>query len=218
MGSIKIPAKECHLRKVFAYSNKAHPNVMKTTVEPALHAAAKTKCTKKSRGSRLRMCDSSKVRQKVSAFGPAHAEQLRKLYHVKETRNEESQTGYNVSKRFSHQFGRHILISNDESAQRVYHTSSFAKRVSSIRNECYTESEKRVQHSLMLKPLVRIATIQQRPDGKSVSKPKHSLDIIECNVHTNEGFVKEERLKCEDKIGQKCTIFQLLGEMSSLSI
>jgi len=199
MGSIKMAAKE-----VFAHSNlnKAHPNVIKT-VQPELHAAAKTKCTKKSRGSRHRMCDSSKAMQKVSSFGQTHAEQLRKLYKVKENQHEESQTVYDVHKRFSYQLGRHILISNHESAQRVYYANSFAKRATSIRNECYSESwNKRVQHSLMQQPLVRIATIQQRPGGKSVSNPKHSL----------------EPWKCVDIIGREVTIFQLLGEMSNLSI
>lgn len=211
MGSIKMAAKECHLRKVFAYSNsnKAHHNIIKT-VKPELHAAAKTKCTKKSRGSRLRMCDSSKVMKKVSAFGPTHAEQLRKLYKVKEIQHEENQTVYDMSKRISHQFGRHSLISNHDSAQRVYHTNSFVKRVP---NECNSESQKkRVQRSLIQQPLVRIATIQQRPGGKSVSNPKHSVDI-ECNVYSNERFAKEKPLKCVDKIGQEGTIFQLLGEM-----
>jgi len=220
MGSIKLPAKECYMRKVFAFSNSnnTHPNVIKTSVEPTLHAAAKPKCTKNSGRSRLRMCDSSKVTQNVFAFGPAHAEQARKLYQVKQTQNEERQTGCKVSKRFNRQFGRHILLSNHASAQSVYHTSSLAKRASSILGECNAESQKiRVQHSLMRQPLVRIASIQQRPNGKSVSKPKHSLEI-ECNVYTNEGFVKEEPSKCEDKTGPKCTIFQLLEEMSSLSI
>lgn len=214
------PTKEYHPRNVLAYSNsnQAHHSVIKTSVEPTLHAAAKTKCDKNSGGSRLRMCDSSKVMQNVFAFGPAHAEQARKLYQVKKTQHDESQTGYNVSKRFNHQYARRILISNHESGQSVNHTSSFAKRPSSIPNECYAQSQKiRVQQSLMLQPLVRIATIQQRPNGKSVSKPEHSLDI-ECNVYNMKGFVKEEPLKCEDKIGSKCTIFQLLGEMSSLSI
>jgi len=188
MGSIKLPTKECHIWKVVAQSksNKADPIDIKRLSERALLAEGETNCTRNSRQSEPLMRDGSKAMPKVTAFGPAQAEQARKLYQTKRAQHVNRKTYFDLLKRSHQHFARQILIA-DQSTQRVYHPSSLAQRTSSMQDKSDMKT-----HPLMHQPLVRTASISPRPNGRFVRKPKNSSDKIR-----NQGV----------------TIFDLLGEM-----
>jgi len=98
---IEAPANNCLLPKVLGNSN-CH-NVSMGTIDPiytrdpifirssnegALDSGAEIKSTTSRRESQRSMRVGSKVMRKVSAFGPAHAEQARKLYQIERTQHD----------------------------------------------------------------------------------------------------------------------------------
>jgi len=239
----KLPTKECQDQKVVGHSNsnKANPNDIKIRTKRALHTARDTNGTRNSRESEPLMHDGSKAMSKVTTFGPALALRARKMYQIKRAQHvNNNKTALALRARKMHQikraqhvtynktcfdfpkgsnqhFARHIFT--NQSALPVNNNSSLAQTACSMRNTFDTSTqEKRVQHPSIRQPFLRIASISPRPNGKNLRKPRNS-STIEYSGYSNEGFVKDETLNRANKIrNQGATIFELLGQMSSLSI
>jgi len=164
----------------------------------------------------------SKVTRKVAAFGPAHADQARKLYQFKATqpiRSDKIWTSFLSSSNM--QFGRHILLSHHEQDLMSANGGHLLEEPVYHRNLVhYIDLKKKwAPSSLQLEsqPILKIVTISPRPNGASARKSKISFNAKHLKTF-KAGLVKDERVNSEDKTKQKdpsrLTIFQILGEIS----
>jgi len=181
---------------------------------------AKSKRTNNQSESRkLVLRKAAKVMQKISAFGPAHAEKARKLYQIKGIRAER---GPEFLPNHSHiqpvgyiqkSYCQHAEVSTNEVnitkdpvhyGQRVPHRKSTEDQVS-----VSTATDEN-------QPILKIVTITPRPNAERARKPKSSSDAGET-VYSREGLVKNIALNNKDRVQQNypcATILQILGEIS----
>jgi len=158
-----------------------------------------------------------KAVQQVSAFGPAHAEQARKLYHLKGTRCEQRQENYLILPHRSNiRHGSLILLSQQEQAQirtndsRIHKESVHVKRV-----QFETSWKKEVPITEMLEqtqPILKIVTILERP-GKCKGKLRNFSDV-EHSKCERENCMEKKPFNYDDGVGEngspRLTILQLL--------
>jgi len=167
--------------------------------ETAATLGMKTKRMLLQRDGKLKHVNRPKVIQKVSAFGPAHAEYARELFHSKDT---QSSNGYGhcLVQPFhpSVQDGRHTLISNRE---QVRTTGNYMPQgpVSDVHGPQYR------------KPIFKIAMITPRSDGRMVNKPRSAEGYAQEGVGEKNSFYSMEKM-CKN--GACPTILQLLCEIS----
>jgi len=164
-----------------------------------------------------------KAIQKVSAFGPAHAEQARKLYQFTETRHKHRhKNSLNLPHSCNIIHGSVILLSQPEQTQNCRNGGQLPK-----------ESEhcgQRVQHGTSYKrevilanmleqtqPILKLAKISSRP-GKYTSKLRNTLNVKDGG-YAREDFVGKKPLNYENGVSEKdfssFTILQLLEDISS---
>jgi len=231
-GFIGAPANNCLLPKVLGNSNcvgmgsidpiyPRDPIFIRSSNEGALVNGAEIISTRSPRESQRSMRGGSKVMRKVSAFGPAHAEQARKLYQIRRTQHEKGLQNFESTDHSHFQSGRYITISKHDKAQvstqvvqlpkdpvqyeqRVKYTNSGGKRVPAP--EMHEPNQ----------PILKIVTIAPRPNKESAGKPKISSEV-EYVGKSREVFVKELPSKLGNKVQKvPCiTIFQILDEISS---
>jgi len=232
---IGVPTNDCKRCMVLGHSNShkfytatAHTvQICGPPITGSLSGAtgengAESKSTNHQSGSRkLVFREASKVMQKISAFGPAHAEKARKLYQIK---GSQADQGPEFLPNHSHiQPVGYIQKSNCQNAevstneanipkdpvhygQRVPHRKSTEDQVS-----ISTATDEN-------QPILKIVTITPRPNEERARKPK-SFSYAEETVHSREGLVKKDQLNIEDRAQQNypcATILQILGEISSI--
>jgi len=230
-GFIGAPANNCLLPKLLGNSNCVsmgtidpmypHPIFIRSSYEGAPGHGAEIISTRSPKESQRSMRGGSKVMRKVSAFGPAHAEQARKLYQIKRTQHEKRLQSFESTDRSHVQSGRYITISKHDKAQVSTQGVQLPKDpVQYEQRVKYTNSGgKRVPAPEMPEPnqpILKIVTIAPRPNRKSAGKPKISSEV-EYVGKSRETFVKDQAPKLGDTIqkGPCITIFQILGEISS---
>jgi len=229
-GFIGAPANNCLLPKVLGNSNcvsmgtidpiyTRDPIFIRSSNEGAPGKGAEIKSTRSPTESQRSMRGGSKVMRKVSAFGPAHAEQARKLYQIKRTQHEKRLQSFESTDRSHVQLGHYITISKHDKAQvstqgvhlpkdpvqyeqRVKYTNSGGKRVPAL--EMHEPNQ----------PILKIVTIAPRPNKESTGKLKISSEVEHVGK-SREVFEKEQPSKLGDKIqkGPCITILQILSEI-----
>jgi len=233
-GYIGVLANDCQLCKVLGHSNshKFHAATTHTVqicgplVTGSLSGATgengvKSKSTNNQSESRkLVLREASKVMPKISAFGPAHAEKARKLYHCKGIQAEQ---GPKFLSNHSHiQPDGHMQKSYCQNAEvctnEIQITKDPVHYGQRVPNR--ESSEDQVPISTVAdanQPILKIVTITPRPNEERASKQKRSSDAGE-NVYSREGLVRNDPLNIEGRVGQNypcATILQILGELSS---
>jgi len=231
-GFIGATANNCLLPKVLGNSNcvsmgsidpiyPRDPVLIGSLNEGVLANGAAIISTRSPRESQRSMRGGSKVMRNVSAFGPAHAEQARKLYQIRRTQNEKRLQSFESTDRSGFQSGHYITISKHDKAQVSTQGVQLPKDpVQYEQRVRYTNSGvKRVPTPNMHEPnqpILKIVTIAPRPNKDSAGKPKISSEV-EYVGKSREVFEKEQPSKFGDMIQKvPCiTILQLLGEVSS---
>jgi len=231
-GFIGAPANNCLLPKVLGNSNcvtmgsidpiyPRDPILIRSSKEGVLANGAEIISTRSPRESQRSMRGGSKVMRKVSAFGPAHAEQARKLYQIRRTQPEKRLQSFESADRSRFQSGHYITISKHDKAQVSTQGVQLPKDpVQYEQRVKYTNSGgKRVPTPNMHEPnqpILKIVTIAPRPNKESAGKPKISSEVEDAGK-TREVFMKEQPSKRGDKVQKvPCiTILQILGEISS---
>jgi len=182
---------------------------------------AKTKDTSSLIESEIWKHSVSKVMQKVCAFGPAHAEQARKLYQIKRPQQEDTLHCFEEPEHSDIYSGRQVWISKHEKAQ-VYTNEvdlpkepvHYEQRV--IYRNCREKKGPPPEIFEPNQPILKIVKITPRPN-RDCASPIAFSEAVQ-NGNSSDGFVKEEPLTLEDKILQKgpyITILQILGEISN---
>jgi len=164
-----------------------------------------------------------KAIQQVSAFGPAHAEQARKLYQFKGTTHKHRhKNSLSLPHRCNINYGSVILLSQPEQTQNCRNGGQLPK-----------ESEhcgQRVQHGTSCKrevilanmleqnqPILKWAKLSSRP-GKYTSKMRNALNVEDCE-YAREDFVGKKPLNYKNGVREKdlssFTILQILESISS---
>jgi len=232
-GYIGVPTNDCKRCKVLGHScshkfytattHTVHicgPPITGSSSGATGENEAKSKSSNNQSESRkLVLREASKVMQKISAFGPAHAEKARKLYQIKGIRAER---GPEFLPNHSHiqpvgyiqkSYCQHAEVSTNEVnitkdpvhyGQRVPHRKSTEDQVS-----VSTATDEN-------QPILKIVTITPRPNAERARKPKSSSDAGET-VYSREGLVKNIALNNKDRVQQNypcATILQILGEIS----
>jgi len=218
--SCKAPGHQnCHVTRT-AQTDTIRMGLLPLT-EGEVELGAKAEYKKDIRGNQLMKRTGSKVTRKVDAFGPAHADQARKLYQFKGTQsNQNDKSWTNFLNRSNNQFGRRILLTQNEQdpmsanigpqlEEPLYH----GNRVHYI-----DLKKKQVPHPLMLElnqPILKIVTITPRPNVKYERKAKISYNAKHSKTSEAELLEKDEPQNSGDKTKQKSlTIFQILGGIS----
>jgi len=151
------------------------------------------------RESKLKHVNRPKAMKKVTAFGPAHAEFARKLFHSKDT---QCSNGYGdiVVHPFhpSVQHSRHTLVSN-------------RYQVRTARNHLPHCPIYNVHGPQYRKPIFKIALISPRSDSKIVNKPRSAEGYAKEGVGEKNSFYPMKKVS---ENGASPTILQLLCEIS----
>jgi len=156
----------------------------------------------------------SKVMQKVSAFGPAHAEQARKLYQIKKSQQRDTLHCFEEPERSDVHSGNkkaQVSTNNVDLPKEPVH---YEQRV--IYRNCREKTGPLPEIFEPNQPILKIVKITPRPNRVCVGAKKSS-EVGQIG-NPSDRFVKEEPLTIEDKILQKgpcITILQILGEISS---
>jgi len=229
-GYIGVSTNECQLWKLLGHSNscKAHEATInririrgctvRSLNEEVRDSGAKTKITSNQSESQLLLREVSKVGQKVSAFGPAHAEKARKLYLIK---GSQSQHMPILPNRSDIQLSRHIVKSHHQDAEDSTNEVNSKDPIYYGQRVLYRNSKENpvsfTPVAELNQPILKIVTILPRPKKECVRRPKSFSDAGEI-VYSREGFVKKESLSHEDKVQHNVycsTILQILEEISS---
>jgi len=233
-GFIGAPVNDCGQLKVIGHSNcdeislavidpkqVCDPIFTRSLNEFEVGVGAKIKGTRSLRESQIWTHSGSKVMQKVSAFGPAHAEQARKLYQVKRSQQEDTLNCFEEPESTDVHSGRHVWLSKNEKAQvstNGFHLPEepihYEQRV--IYRKCGEKKGPLPEIFEPNQPILKIVKITPRPN-RDCASPKTSSDVGQIG-NPSDRFVKEEPLTIEDKILRKgpcITTLQILGEISS---
>jgi len=151
-----------------------------------------------------------KAMQQVSAFGPAHAEQARKLYHLKGTRYEQRHENYLILPHRSNiRYGSQILLSQEEQAQISINEAQLHKEPVHHGRRVQFETTEMLEQS---QPILKIATISERP-GKFRGKLRNFSDVEHSGCE-RENCMEKKPFNYDDGLGDKglsrLTILQLL--------
>lgn len=142
----------------------------------------------------------SKVIQQVSAFGPAHVEQARKIYQSNGNQLNHENSICSIPPYRMKMHAGQMLVSQQGEAQ-------IPTSRSHLREDMFEPS----------KPILKIATISSRPSSEFATKPKNLVDgkNREC---AREGLVERKVPQCSKRgseIDLSClTILQFLEEIS----
>jgi len=167
--------------------------------ETAATLGMKTKRMLLQRDGKLKHVNRPKVIQKVSAFGPAHAEYARELFHSKDTQSSNGYGDYFVQPFHpSLQDGRHTLISNREP-------------VRTTKNYMSQGPIRDVHWAQYRKPIFKVARITPRSDGRTVNKSRSAEGYAKEGVEGKNSFCSMEEVSKNEACP---TIFQLLCEIS----
>lgn len=171
--------------------------------ETAATLGMKTKRMLLQRDSKVKQVNRPNVMQKVSAFGPAHAEYARKLFN---SEGRQCSNGYGdclVPPFHPSVQGRHTLVSNREQTLiRTTRSHLPQGHVSDLHEPHYR------------RPTLKIAMITPRPDCKIENKPRNSAS---ADGYAREGVREKNSLYSMEKVSENgsCpTILQLLCEIS----
>jgi len=156
---------------------------------------------------KLKQVNRPKVMQKVSAFGPAHAEYARKLFDSKDT---QCSNGYGdcLVPPFttSVQYDRDTVMSIHEQAL-----------IGTTKSHLPPRPTRHVYGPQYMQPTLRIAMITPRSNGKTVNKPRNSASADNTG-YSKEGLREKNPFHSTEKesVNGSCpTILQLLCEISS---
>jgi len=164
-----------------------------------------------------------KAMQQVAAFGPAHAEQARKLYQLKGTRHKhEHKNCLIIPNRSNICHASQILLSQHEQT----HMSTNGDHLPIEPEDCgrrvqnETSCKKEVPLADMLEqnqPILKLVSISSRP-GKDTCNQRKSPDV-ENRECAREEFVGKKPLNLKNGVGEKdfssFTILQILENISS---
>jgi len=167
--------------------------------ETAATLGKKTKRMLLQRDGKLKNLNCPKVMQKVSAFGPAHAEYARKLFQPKDTKCSNGNGDCLVQP--SHpcvEHGRRTLMSN-------------RKQVRTTGNYLAQGPKRDVHRPQLRKPTFKIAMITPRSSSRIVSKPRSAEGCGKEGIGEKSSFCSMEKVS---ENGACPTIFQLLCEIS----
>jgi len=176
-----------------------HPAGLNSVTQITQDHGGKTITQEYPRERRLMYREGPKAAQKVSAFGPAHAEQARKIYQMK---------------------GSHVLLSHHEQAQISTNGGQLHEQRmhQGQRIQNGTSSWKEVQADILEwnATILKIARISARP-GKCTSKLRNSFDV-EHNECSRKEVAEMKPLNYKYGVGEKdmlsCTILQMLERIS----
>jgi len=175
-------------------------------------------------GERQPMCrQGPKPIQQVSAFGPAHAEQARKLYQFKGTLHKHRhKNSLSLPHHCNINHGSVILLSQPEHTQNCRNGGHLPKESKQCgqRVQHGTSCKREVIPANMLEqnqPILKWATLSSRP-GKCTSKLRNALNVEDCE-YAREDYVGKKPLNFKNRAGEKdlssFTILQILENISS---
>jgi len=162
-----------------------------------------------------------KAKQQVSAFGPAHAEQARKLYQLKGFRHKQTQKKcLGLPRRCNIHYGSEIMLSQHEQTQISTNGGQLPKdpTYNGRRVQHGTSGKKELPLDDMLEqnqPILKLVKISSRPD-KYTCKNTSNVEHSEC---AGEHFMEKKPLNFKKGVGGKdlssLTILQILENISS---